>query len=410
MPDDSNQGKNLDDPVTWKEEGNQFFNKGQYEEAIKCYSHAVELNPEFIEAWNNLGLSLLKLGKIEEAKKCNEKVKEIKEKAKSQKKVTPIHQTPQKTQETTDKEYCQNCGEELPYKQGEWPTSLPKICPSCGVRVKDPIRYGGREGQGRTHIAGLKNPLLAAILSIIPGLGQVYNGQIIKGVIFLIGTLIGAILIIPGIIIWAYGIYHAYKTAKQMNYGDIPFKSFNHLHVFVFLLLVLVLGIFTVGVLSMNSTYQSPNFLSQFIPGLTTSTAIVTNGNEILSITVPSYNYTRECVKCSSVSYPPEHCETCDVHLKIDIIVKNVGSTGIKTNSLDFSLLDYAGFNRGSKSLTIRGMYPGEEKQIQLNFNLGNYNDVIFSKYISNDITLKGVFGNRYQKWIIRPTKSTFII
>jgi len=84
MVSDTTQGKNIDDSITWKESGNELFNKGQYEEAAKCYSHAIELNPEFIEAWNNLGLSLLKLGKIDEAKKCNEKVKELKERQKLQ--------------------------------------------------------------------------------------------------------------------------------------------------------------------------------------------------------------------------------------------------------------------------------------------------------------------------------------
>ncbi|WP_094243395.1 hypothetical protein [Tetragenococcus halophilus] len=33
-----------------------------------------------------------------------------------------------------------------------------------------------------------KSPILAAVLSIIPGLGQVYNGQKIKGVLFLLTT------------------------------------------------------------------------------------------------------------------------------------------------------------------------------------------------------------------------------
>ncbi len=73
-------GNNFEDPMTWKESGNEFFQKGQYEYAIKCYTHAIELDPDFIEAWNNIGLSLLKLGKIEEAKECNKKIKEIREK------------------------------------------------------------------------------------------------------------------------------------------------------------------------------------------------------------------------------------------------------------------------------------------------------------------------------------------
>lgn len=84
MQDDKLPEMNLDDPLTWKEEGNEFFKRGQYEDAIKCYSHAIELDTNFIEGWNNLGLALLKIGKIDEAKKCNEKVKELNQKVKSQ--------------------------------------------------------------------------------------------------------------------------------------------------------------------------------------------------------------------------------------------------------------------------------------------------------------------------------------
>jgi len=309
MPDNP-QEKDLNNPKTWKESGNEFFNKGLYEEAIKCYAHAIELDPNFAEAWNNLGLSLLKLGKIEEAKKCNEKVKELKEKVQSQKKTIQTTPTLQTTKETIDKEYCQNCGSELPYKQGEWPASLPKICPSCGVRVKDPIRYGSREGQGRTHAAQLKNPILAALLSMIPGLGQAYNGQLGKAFLFLIGVIIGSILIIPGVIIWIYGIYHAYKTAKQMNYGDIPFKNTNIVLIIffgiigvvfiliIFALVAVIIGAFTYGVVG-----SSP---SAKIVGVTATTEGLTwqGGNDLSKVISWTAKLNDETIIASGSSAP----------------------------------------------------------------------------------------------------------
>lgn len=88
MSDDKTPDKNLNNPETWKESGNEFFNKGLYEDAAKCYSHAIELNPEYIDAWNNLGLSLLKLGRTEEANVCNSKIKELKLKLSSETKIT----------------------------------------------------------------------------------------------------------------------------------------------------------------------------------------------------------------------------------------------------------------------------------------------------------------------------------
>lgn len=275
MPSERDQHKDIDNPLTWKEKGNEYFNQGQYEDAAKCYSHAIELDPDFAEAWNNLGLSLLKLGKIEEAKKCNEKVKELKEKAKSQKQTIPTIPTPQTTKEAIDTEYCQNCGSELPYKQGEWPASLPKICPSCGVRVKDPIRYGSREGQGRTHAPQLKNPILAALLSIIPGLGQAYNGQLGKAFLFLLGVIIGSfIFVIPGIIVWIYGIYHAHKTAKQMNYGDVPYKETKLLNIVGYLVLALVLGFIAIAIALSISGYLPTSNQSTSQSGLSTQQII----------------------------------------------------------------------------------------------------------------------------------------
>lgn len=84
MPDDEIPDMNLDDPLTWKESGNDYFRKGQYEDAIKYYAHAIQIKPDFIDAWNNMGFALLKMGRIDEAKECNEKVKKLREEQKSQ--------------------------------------------------------------------------------------------------------------------------------------------------------------------------------------------------------------------------------------------------------------------------------------------------------------------------------------
>jgi len=78
MVDDFNINENLDNPATWKKIGNEFFLKKDYEKAIECYTKAVELDPKFLDGWNNLGVSYLKIGKIEEARHCNDKVKQLK--------------------------------------------------------------------------------------------------------------------------------------------------------------------------------------------------------------------------------------------------------------------------------------------------------------------------------------------
>ncbi len=59
---------------------------------------------------------------------------------------------------------------------------------------------------------------LALVLSFfIPGLGQFYNGQLLKGVLLLFGAIIlglisAGILAIP---VWLYGMFDAYSNANK---------------------------------------------------------------------------------------------------------------------------------------------------------------------------------------------------
>lgn len=76
-----------------------------------------------------------------------------------------------------------------------------------------------------------KNPGLAAVLSFFyMGLGQIYNGQIAKGIAFLVVYSISWILTIVVIglittpILWIYGMYDAYKSAEKIN-QDIAMRQ-----------------------------------------------------------------------------------------------------------------------------------------------------------------------------------------
>lgn len=69
-----------------------------------------------------------------------------------------------------------------------------------------------------------KNPGLAAILSFFfMGLGQIYNGQIAKGIIFMVIYFISFLLmfVIIGFIttpiLFIWGIWDAYKSAEKIN-------------------------------------------------------------------------------------------------------------------------------------------------------------------------------------------------
>lgn len=69
-----------------------------------------------------------------------------------------------------------------------------------------------------------KNPGLAAVLSFFwMGLGQIYNGQISKGIAFIVAYAVSWLLwaVVIGMILtpllWIYGIYDAYKSAQKKN-------------------------------------------------------------------------------------------------------------------------------------------------------------------------------------------------
>lgn len=112
---------------------------------------------------------------------------------------------------------CPKCGYQI--------SDLASICPRCGARVEFTGPYEKRHQ---------KSPGLAALLSaIIVGLGQVYNGQIEKGVIFFIFFYISVFVVWYSFLlffgfaflrymilisIWMYSIYDAHQTAEWNNY------------------------------------------------------------------------------------------------------------------------------------------------------------------------------------------------
>lgn len=88
-----------------------------------------------------------------------------------------------------------------------------EICPKCGVRVKEAPSTTEKKSSG-----------IAAVASFIfPGLGQIYNGQIGKGIMFVLVGFIFILLmfVVIGIplflILWVYSTYDAYNTAEKIN-------------------------------------------------------------------------------------------------------------------------------------------------------------------------------------------------
>jgi TM2 domain-containing membrane protein YozV len=90
-----------------------------------------------------------------------------------------------------------------------------------------------------------KNAGVALILSFLfTGSGQVYNGEMGKGIGVLLGTIIGyMIFVIPGLLVFLYGLYDAYTTAQKMNKGEIPYKPTSMGAVIGFIVVEIILAI-----------------------------------------------------------------------------------------------------------------------------------------------------------------------
>ncbi|MGB7264871.1 MAG: B-box zinc finger protein [Terracidiphilus sp.] len=117
--------------------------------------------------------------------------------------------------------YCQNCGKAL--------------CPSCvrnapaGQIFCEPCltAWQGMQQPFVAPPAGAPSPGLAAFLGLIPGVGAMYNGQFIKGLIHvaIFAVLVSAAHIygIFGLFIagWVcYQVFEAYHTAKARRDGE----------------------------------------------------------------------------------------------------------------------------------------------------------------------------------------------
>jgi hypothetical protein len=73
-----------------KNEGNDYFKQGDYEKALQCYGKAVELVPDYRDAWSNIYLTLLKQERTDEAAKCKEIVDKLAHEPKSQPKAVGL--------------------------------------------------------------------------------------------------------------------------------------------------------------------------------------------------------------------------------------------------------------------------------------------------------------------------------
>ncbi len=117
--------------------------------------------------------------------------------------------------------YCQNCGKALCSECVRKTPADQIFCEPCW------IAWQGAQRPFVPPPAGAPSPGLAAFLGLIPGVGAMYNGQFIKGLVhvFIFAVLVSAAHVygIFGLFIagWVfYQVFEAYYTAKARCCGE----------------------------------------------------------------------------------------------------------------------------------------------------------------------------------------------
>jgi TM2 domain-containing membrane protein YozV len=97
------------------------------------------------------------------------------------------------------------------------------VCPDCMTSVNGRIvcQECLRKMASQTVAVRRKEPVLSLILSfLLPGVGQVYNGQVRKGLIMLVVYILLWWTCIVTLVLWIYGMYDGYTTAERINRGE----------------------------------------------------------------------------------------------------------------------------------------------------------------------------------------------
>ena len=207
--------------ITWKNRGNGLAKQGNYEGALSFYNTGLRLDPNNTDIWHNKSAVLTKLGRVDDAQICKQKIKEINEMSPGDKVELLLRNESPLTPSLSPT-----------YNRNYYPTKC-------------------------------KSPIIIAMLSFFfPGSGQVDNGQLNKGISLLIGSLVGlGLFVIPGVIIIIYSICDSYTTAKKMNLGIIPCKKAGKWDSTVYIIVLLIMFMVWLGIMS-YARLASPYFTS----------------------------------------------------------------------------------------------------------------------------------------------------
>jgi ribosomal protein L37E len=159
------------------------------------------------------------------------------------------YETDQQKNASQEYGYQRNESQEYGYQRNE----------SQKMDAEKGLQYADNETRENSRPVKQKSPFLALVLSFFfVGLGQLYNGNIKKVIIFdacfligsalvfLLGLIFGLPILFGLMIVWIIGVWDAHNDAEKMNRGMIPFDKPTTLEVIgfaAFWILVVVIAV-----------------------------------------------------------------------------------------------------------------------------------------------------------------------
>jgi TM2 domain-containing membrane protein YozV len=104
--------------------------------------------------------------------------------------------------------FCTNCGRQNPDES--------RFCVGCGTNLSVPPPDLNRPGSVKTFAQG-KKPVSALVMSLlIVGLGQFYNGDVKKGLLMLVGAIVGGLASFS-LLWWVMSLWSAVDAYRVAN-------------------------------------------------------------------------------------------------------------------------------------------------------------------------------------------------
>ncbi len=146
--------------------------------------------------------------------------------------------------EMNGKLICKSCIERMATQPSQQSPVQPPVQPASQPAPQPTAPPVAPVAAAAAAAPARKEPLFSIILSFLfPGLGQIYNGQMKKGIILIVAYLalwigvfivyfagsvvtmgVGALCCMPIFIVplieWIYGMYDAYTVANKLNRGE----------------------------------------------------------------------------------------------------------------------------------------------------------------------------------------------